>query len=49
MEKSLKHLVSPKLVCLEVLDGHFSWSKEIDNRLAVEDGIWLSEANQELC
>lgn len=33
---------------LEVLDGKFVWSKEIDNRLATEDGIWFSEVNQEV-
>jgi predicted DNA-binding transcriptional regulator YafY len=46
--EKLKTFSFSKVSCLEVLDGHFSWSKEIDNRLAVEDGIWLSEANQEV-
>lgn len=46
--EKLKTFSFSKVSCLEVLDGNFVWSKEIDNRLAAEDGIWLSEVNQEV-
>lgn len=46
--EKLKTFSFSKVSRLEVLDGKFVWSKEIDNRLATEDGIWFSEVNQEV-
>ena len=46
--EKLKTFSFSKVSCLEVLDGNFVWSQEIDSRLAAEDGIWLSEVNQEV-
>lgn len=44
----LKTFSFAKIDRMKVLDTHFSWSKEIDSRLAEEDGIWLSEERQEV-
>lgn len=44
----LKTFSFAKIDRLKVLNSLFSWSKEIDARLAEEDGIWLSEERQEV-
>ncbi len=39
----LKAFSFSKISNVAVLESGFAWAKEIDNRLAQEDGIWLSE------
>lgn len=46
--EKLKSFSFTKISRVEILESGFTWSKEIDQRLAEEDGIWLSEATQEV-
>ena len=41
--EKLKAFSFSKISNVVVLESAFSWSKDIDHRLAEEDGIWLSE------
>lgn len=44
----LKSFSFTKISHVNILESGFPWSKEIDQRLAEEDGIWLSEERQEV-
>lgn len=44
----LKTFSFAKLEKLKVLDTTFSWSKDIDTKLAMEDGIWFAENQHEV-
>jgi predicted DNA-binding transcriptional regulator YafY len=44
----LKSFSFSKIEKLRTLETSFTWDQRIDNQLAVEDGIWLSEAKQEI-
>jgi predicted DNA-binding transcriptional regulator YafY len=46
--KKLKSFSITKLSNLQTLDSFFVWDANIDNRLAEDDGIWLSDAKQEV-
>lgn len=46
--EKLKSFSFTKISGLKVLESIYQWSKEIDTRLADEDGIWLSEDRQEV-
>lgn len=47
-EEKLKTFSFSKIGSLQVLESGFTWSKNIDTRLAEEDGIWLAEQPQEV-
>ena len=47
-EEKLKTFSFSKIGSLRVLESGFTWSKDIDTRLAEEDGIWFSEQPQEV-
>lgn len=44
----LKTFSFTKIERMKVLDTYFSWSQEIDSKLADEDGVWLSDKQQEV-
>lgn len=44
----LKSFSFSKISQLKTLEESYQWSKDIDTRLAEEDGIWLSEERQEV-
>jgi predicted DNA-binding transcriptional regulator YafY len=46
--EKLKSFSITKLSNLQTLDSFFDWDANIDNRLAEDDGIWLSDAKQEV-
>ncbi|MCX7107652.1 MAG: WYL domain-containing protein [Methylococcales bacterium] len=46
--EKLKSFSITKLSNLETLDSFFVWDANIDNQLAEDDGIWLSDAKQEV-
>jgi predicted DNA-binding transcriptional regulator YafY len=46
--EKLKSFSITKLSNLQTLDSLFVWDANIDNRLAEDDGIWLSDAKQEV-
>jgi predicted DNA-binding transcriptional regulator YafY len=46
--EKLKTYSFAKIDHLKVLDSSFSWSKEVDSRLAAEEGIWFTENQQEV-
>lgn len=46
--EKLKSFSFTKISRVNVLESSFPWSKEVDQRLAEEDGIWLSEETQEI-
>ncbi len=46
--EKLKSFSITKLSNLQTLDSFFDWDANIDNQLAEDDGIWLSDAKQEV-
>jgi predicted DNA-binding transcriptional regulator YafY len=46
--EKLKAFSLTKISSQETLQSHFSWDPKIDNQLAEEDGIWLSDEKQEI-
>ena len=44
----LKTFSFAKLEKLKLLDVTFAWSKEVDTKLAMEDGIWFTESQHEV-
>jgi predicted DNA-binding transcriptional regulator YafY len=44
----LKTFSFTKIEKLKLLDATFAWSKEIDAKLATEDGIWFTESQHEV-
>jgi predicted DNA-binding transcriptional regulator YafY len=44
----LKAFSLTKIVQLTILESSFHWDANIDNQITEEDGIWLSEAKQEI-
>lgn len=44
----LKTFSFAKLEKLKLLDVTFDWSKEVDTKLAMEDGIWFTESQHEV-
>ncbi len=46
--EKLKTFSFAKLDHVKVLDSAFGWSKDVDDRLAAEDGIWFTETQQEV-
>lgn len=44
----LKTFSFSKIEKLKVLDATFAWSKEVDAKLATEDGIWFTESQHEV-
>ena len=44
----LKTFSFAKIEKLKLLDVTFAWSKEIDTKLATEDGIWFTESQHEV-
>ena len=44
----LKTFSFAKIERMKVLDTLFSWSQEIDAKIAEEDGVWLSDEQQEV-
>lgn len=44
----LKTFSFAKIEKLRLLDANFAWSKEVDNKLATEDGIWFTESQHEV-
>lgn len=44
----LKTFSFTKIEKLKLLDATFAWSKEIDAKLAMEDGIWFTESQHEV-
>ena len=46
--EKLKSFSITKLSNLQTLDSFFVWDANIDNQLAEDDGIWLSDAKQEV-
>jgi predicted DNA-binding transcriptional regulator YafY len=46
--EKLKSFSFTKISGLNALETSYQWSKEIDTRLADEDGIWLSEDRQKV-
>jgi len=46
--EKLKSISITKLSNLLTLDTHFKWDANIDKQLTEDDGIWLSDAKQEV-
>jgi len=46
--EKLKTFSFAKLERLKLLDSTFAWSKEVDAKLATEDGIWFTESQHEV-
>lgn len=46
--EKLKSFCFSKISQLKTLESSYQWSREIDTRLAEEDGVWLSEERQEV-
>lgn len=46
--EKLKTFSFAKIGHLQVLDTRFVWSKEVDTKLATEDGIWFTESQHEV-
>lgn len=44
----LKTFSFAKIERLKVLDASFAWSKDVDSKLAAEDGIWFTERQYEV-
>lgn len=44
----LKTFSFAKIEKLKLLENTFPWSKEVDAKLAIEDGIWFTESQQEV-
>jgi predicted DNA-binding transcriptional regulator YafY len=46
--EKLKTFSFAKIERLKVLDACFAWSKDVDSKLAVEDGIWFTQRQYEV-
>lgn len=46
--EKLKTFSFAKIERLKLLDATFAWSKEMDTKLATEDGIWFTESQHEV-
>ncbi len=46
--EKLKTFSFTKISALKILDTAFAWSKEVDSKLAAEDGIWFTESQHEV-
>lgn len=46
--EKLKTFSFAKIERLKLLDATFAWSKEVDAKLATEDGIWFTESQHEV-
>lgn len=46
--EKLKTYSFAKIEHLKILDSNFSWSQEVDSKLASEEGIWFAENQQEV-
>lgn len=46
--EKLKTFSFAKIERLKLLDNSFTWSKEVDTKLATEDGIWFTESQHEV-
>jgi predicted DNA-binding transcriptional regulator YafY len=46
--EKLKTFSFTKISALKILDTAFAWSKEVDSKLAAEDGIWFTENQHEV-
>lgn len=47
-DDKLKTFSFTKIEKLKLLDTTFAWSKEVDTKLATEDGIWFAESQHEV-
>lgn len=46
--EKLKTFSFAKIQKLKLLDASFAWSKDVDTKLAMEDGIWFTESQHEV-